>query len=141
MIIPISGYDPRDLLSGHYLTYRLDIKTEKGCSKYEYADGTVYLCLEKPDDGSVRGYPVENITEPASDECAIVIKGKCRYNRFIAGVERFYIPEEHAEYLDAIIRKGKCSLKIKIDSKGNASIKDMLIDGKSWKEYLKEKPE
>ncbi|MBN2134290.1 MAG: GDYXXLXY domain-containing protein [Acidobacteria bacterium] len=134
IILPITGYDPRDLLSGHYLAYRLDITIADGCTEN---DSDVYLCLEQNEDGSVSGRQIAR-AEAADYECDVVMKGRCSsFNGFTGGIERFYIPEQHAAYLDDAVRKGKCSLLVKVDKFCNPAIKDMLIDGKSWKEYIK----
>ena len=37
IILPISGFDPRDILSGHYLVYRIDygIQNKDICGNYD----------------------------------------------------------------------------------------------------------
>lgn len=135
IIIPIRGYDPRDLLSGHYLIYRLDYNIEN----YDYNEHKekeeYFLCVDQKENNTVKSKIVYSLKNN-DDDCDVVIKGSFKYGRFKAGIERFYIPEEHSLKLDSIIRKGKGKLVIKVDNKGNAAIKDLLINEKPWKEYL-----
>ncbi|PKL39063.1 MAG: hypothetical protein CVV44_09360 [Spirochaetae bacterium HGW-Spirochaetae-1] len=139
VIIPITGFDPRDLLSGHYLTYRLALNTDV-CSGHDRDRGNLFLCLSLDKNGAVIGsYPMEYLDEDWRDRCSAVLKGTCRRGSFMAGIERFYIPENESVLLDRAVRQGKGSLVVSIDNKGNASIKELLIDGKPWREALSEK--
>ena len=52
--LPISGYDPRDLLSGHYLRYQYRLEWLQGastCGNGEDIDPACCLCLQ-PREGS-----------------------------------------------------------------------------------------
>jgi len=127
VILPITGYDPRDLLSGHYLTYRVEYGIENLCGnqnghRKRGRDG--YVCLN-PKQFSF--YPM--------DSCTLVIKGSCDgFNRFEAGIERYYIPEDRAKPLDKDVREGKASIVVSVQPSGKAQIKDLLIDGKPWRD-------
>jgi uncharacterized membrane-anchored protein len=137
IVIPITGYDPRDLLSGHYLIYRLDLNNENLCKDTEKNNTIIYLCLNQNIDNTVNsakipGYKVDQ----KRSSCDAILKGKCMKNRFLAGVERFYIPEEYSKKLDKVIRDSKGKLVVSIDRNGNAVIKDLWINDKPWREYL-----
>lgn len=119
--LSISGYDPRDLLSGHYLTYRVDYDAKNICSKVtRKVPG--YICLEP------RRF---HFSKP--EGCKLFIKGTCNRNRFEAGIERYYIPESEAKRLDKDVRSNKGSIVIMVAANGKAQIKELLIDGKSWR--------
>ncbi len=122
--LPITGYDPRDLLSGHYLTYRVNYGVGNICGGMRgkrVRDG--YVCLN-PKQFSF--YPI--------DSCPIIIKGSCKgSSRFEAGIERYYIPEDRAKPLDKDVREGKASIVLSVQPSGKAQIKDLLIDGKPWR--------
>jgi uncharacterized membrane-anchored protein len=62
-----------------------------------------------------------------------MIKGNCSGSQFKAGIERFYIPENQASKLDKDVRSKKGSIVLSVTPDGHAQIKDLLIDGKSWK--------
>lgn len=96
--LPITGYDPRDLLSGHYIEFRID---------WAKAD-----CYQLDWDGVC----------PKAD---------------FAGVTRFYVPERNTRELERIINDRAHKTEIKFsykDSKTRPIPKELLIDGKSWRE-------
>lgn len=137
IIIPISGYDPRDLLSGHYLTYRLDFKNGNFCSDKIQDNTRIMLCVNQVKGDEASGEIIDEDNYDRRD-CDVIIKGKCENGRFSAGIERFYIPEKHCMEIERVIRKGKGKLVVSVDSSGNAVIKDLLINGKSWREFIHE---
>lgn len=119
--LAISGYDPRDILSGHYLIYTVEYPVGKICTDKTVESG--YVCLDP------KGFSAEL---PA--ECKIPIRGTCKYGRFEAGIEKFYIPEDKAQILDNNIRGKRASIVISVTPKGQAQVKDLLIDGNSWRD-------
>ena len=134
IVIPITGYDPRDLLSGHYLTFRLDLDNESLCADYNNNHSPVYACLRQLENNELN----VNMANDASAEpgCDAKLMGKCEYGIFSAGIERFYIPEEYAAELDKIIRNGKVKILVSIDKNGKAIIKDLLIYDHPWQDYI-----
>lgn len=120
--LPITGFDPRDLLSGHYIIYSVQYGVEGICKDRYEEKIDAYVCLD-------------NKTFSYSNEgCSLFIAGSCNYGTFNAGIERFYIPESRAQELDQIVRGGSGSIVISISSNGAAQVKDLLISGKSWKD-------
>ncbi len=120
--LPIEGYDPRDLLSGHYLIYRVKYGAKNLCKLSQVKKNPVgYVCLQP------KGFSYKK-----PENCQIVIKGTCRGTLFKAGIERFYIPEDQAKRLDKDVRSKKGSIVISVTPDGKAQIKDLLIDGKPW---------
>ena len=92
LTLPITGFDPRDLLSGHYLVYRLDIKEE--ICRGDQADlDPLFLCVIQGDD-DLRTRLVDSLSSPGSEDCTAIIKGRCDGSRFVAGVEKFYVRSE-----------------------------------------------
>ncbi len=139
VILPIAGYDPRDLLSGHYLIYRLDLP-EETCPASEPDRDPVYLCVDKRS-SPVSTHVVYSGNRTDHDDCAAIIRGRCEGGGFLAGVERFYIPEQHSRLLDRIVRgwgkdSGRTKLVLSVDLAGKAVIKDLLIDGKPLRKFL-----
>lgn len=126
VILPIEGFDPRDLLAGHYLIYRVDYGLATRCTEHE---SEAAVCL-RPEQ---KMYAIDAL--PAS--CELFIRGYCDSSAdFSAGIERFYIPEEYAEALEKQVRDKQGEIVLSVDSKGNAAIRDLLIDGKPWKESV-----
>lgn len=120
--LPISGYDPRDLLSGHYLTFRVDYGLDSLCSGSGPSE-TAFVCLEP------RG-----VSKSIPAECPIFIQGNCKGSVFEAGIERYYVPEEQALKLEELVRSKAASIRISIGRDGRAQVKDLLIDGKTWRD-------
>lgn len=119
--LPIVGFDPRDLLSGHYLQYNVDYQAENSCDD---DNDTAQLCLE-PYRRFFNSSEVQN-------GCQLYLTGSCRGGRFKSGLERFYIPEEYADQLDKLVQEARGELVISVNSRGTAVIKYLLIDGVPW---------
>ena len=134
ILIPIEGYDPRDLLSGHYLTYRLSFAASIHCGDDERSE-VIYVCLVQTDNDDVTA---ETVSSPNSeyDHCDVTLKGTCEVGRFTAGLERFYIPESYSAALDRAVRNRRGKLLVSVGSDGDAAIKDLLIDDIPWKQFL-----
>jgi uncharacterized membrane-anchored protein len=141
IILPITGFDPRDILSGHYLIYRVDygIENKDLCSNYDNTNTDAYICLKKDNKNPDAYTSIINqysyTAELEDPECFAVIKGKCKDGRFTAGIEKFFIPEGYANSLDRAVRNRQGKIVLSVTKGGSAAIKDLLIDGKSWKEY------
>ena len=122
--LPIVGYDPRDLLSGHYLVYRVDYGVENLCATPDVVPG--FVCLDN-----------RTFVQDRPDGCSLFIKGTCKHLRFEAGIERFYIPEEKAAMLDQMVRGKHASIIVSITGQGHAQVKNLLVNGKPWEEAEK----
>ena len=140
-LFPISGYDPRSLLSGHYLTFTVDYglncpsleKQEKIQKPMRYK---VHVCLEPKKSLEISHKPIK--------ECTLFIKGFCertflswRFN--VNNDNRYYVPEQHAKRLEEILmdEDKKREVILSITKKGNVMVKDILIDGKAIKSWIK----
>lgn len=118
--LPISGYDPRNLLSGHYLRYRIEYGVANICFRTpDYRPS--YVCLDNK---------TFSLAEPRG--CKLFIRGRCENGQFYAGIETYYIPENKAIELDEQVRFKRASIVISVATNGSAQVKDLLIDGKSW---------
>lgn len=138
--IPVKGFDPRDLLSGHYLVYRLDLDTGNACSK-KSRPRELLVCLNRKPDGSLSSRPLGGMfIDRYRDKCDVILRGKCRHREFVAGVEKFFIPEVHAGKLDVVVRKGKGKVVLSVDYQGRASVVDLLINDRPWRDYVRVKP-
>lgn len=133
IVLPILGYDPRDILKGHYLTYTVDYGRGNIC-RGQGEERDIYLCLgEKEGETRIISGPREQYARG----CRGIIKGRCgKDERFHAGIEKFFIPENRALELDKLVRGKKGSLVLKVDQDGNAVISDLLIEGTPWKDYM-----
>lgn len=119
--LPISGYDPRDLLSGHYVIYTVEYGVPDICYRAQDIQQG-YVCLDN-----------KSFSFSPPSHCIHFIRGTCNYGRFIAGIEKYYIPESAAPHLDKEVRAKTASIVISVTPSGQAQVKDLLINGKSWR--------
>ena len=129
LVLPVQGYDPRDLLSGHYLIYKVDY----GLSCPDDLDGfpvTAYMCFEP------KKYIV--ISKQPEKTCSLFIKGQCLRNlEFQTNASRYYIPEKKAKQLEQLfIKADKKNVILSVTKKGHVLVKDLIIDGKSIKTLI-----
>ena len=123
-ILPISGYDPRDLLSGYYLSYQINYGVDGICASNGITlkqEG--YLCFEP-----------RMFSYSAPKGCAKLIRGACLQGRFIAGIEKYYVSADMAKKLEQSLISKEASIVLSLASNGEAQVKDLLVNGKSWKE-------
>ena len=155
MRVAIRGYDPRDILRGHYLAYRFDWSIEPS-----FIGRTTRICvLSAPPDAPARVRALAASGDRASTaDCLFVVDGwgtveaearrldpgergpagRLQFNP--SGVEsgRLYVPERHAEQLERLLREGKVQLTIDlaVTKAGRASVKAWHIDGKTVDAYF-----
>ncbi len=149
--IPITGYDPRDILRGHYLTFRYDWNWKN--PKIANCKGTkCTLCLT-PESANNNYNPSAFIISRDANlkECTNHINGmsygassfeigsKKAYN-----LRRYYIPEQYAYDLDSALRgrnrdeqKHKFDIGLRVNKNGQAFIERMYIDGQPLEEWVK----
>ena len=70
-----------------------------------------------------------------------MVRGRCEGTTFLAGVEKFFIPEAHSHELDRLVRgfwSGGPSAKVvlAVDRSGQAVLKELLLDDLPWQAYL-----
>ncbi|SER63020.1 GDYXXLXY domain-containing protein [Sphingobium sp. YR768] len=103
-LIPIQGYDPRDLLRGHYVQYRYDwpvAEPNEDESRWEPAYASALCVLgEAPHIRSVRALSALPGRSRASDDkdCAIVLRATLGARREVRGLDSgiFYASQTEA---------------------------------------------
>ncbi|MBL7688812.1 MAG: GDYXXLXY domain-containing protein [Bdellovibrionaceae bacterium] len=123
VVLPIRGFDPRDLLAGHYLIYQIEYGVDGICSS-GYDEEQAFVCL-KP----------KEFLRYNNGECELLIAGSCRNDRFEAGIEKFFVPEEKALLLEQAVQEKTGSIVLSVTRSGETAVKDLLIDGRSWQTY------
>lgn len=127
--LPIVGFDPRDLLSGHYIRYQVDYGVPIQCQKQS---APWCICL------GTKGKTAYATSQGLCSEldCATPLVGKCTKSRFSAGIERFYFSEKFQKELAVV--PPQSTIVVAIDSSGRGVVKDLLVDGVPVKEWLQQ---
>lgn len=118
--IPVTGYDPRDLLAGHYAQYRFAWQVE-GRPQLCRNDGCV-LCLEMRQDTVVasavpRGAHCPSRVDPASSRISLIWQGGLSENGLVA-TGRIYIPEHDAAHITEVLASGRAVLVARLSRNG-----------------------
>jgi uncharacterized membrane-anchored protein len=128
--VPIEAYDPRDLLSGHFLRFKISFEDKDPCYSPQASDSLDhYYCLSTGKFITSNDLPI----------CEAWLAGTCESGSFQTGLDRFYVPENDAKFLEDMLRGKKASLVLSVDPQGKAMIDDLLIDGESWRKKVSTK--
>ena len=126
-VFDVNGYDPRDLLRGHYLEYRLDLPPEAPSAACIDADPACCLCLTSRGTGEPPAVERE-ICTTAMPRC----DGVLRTDR-LPDLRRYYVPEEGAAELTVRLRDAarahRARLAVILDGQGRPQIDGLFIDG------------
>jgi len=130
--LPILGFDPRDLLSGHYLRFRIDYGKDIKLCQDEYE---ACVCLTQTDTGLWQGSPSPNYCHDVKDRCEVHLRGHCSNGNFDIGIERYYFAEKHSKKLAVV--PPKATVTMRVGDGGVAVIDELKVDGKPIKDFLK----
>ncbi len=126
----VDGYDPRDLLRGHYIQFRLDLHEDSEAGECGDDEGELCcLCLQK----TLEAQPptvYRRRCEDAKYQCDGVLK-----TQYLKTLTRFYIPEQDAATLEAKFREAaqrkQARLWVAIDREGKPQIESLRLDGET----------
>ena len=144
--VPLRGYDPRDLLRGHYINAQLDWDwdREPTGSPYTPQSGGACIVAETPKP-RVRFLPGWKPGDPADADCRSMIVGQglskqagqparftpSNLSPAFGGVQVF-VPEDRAKELDRLVRErpGALTVDLAVRADGSAAIRTLRLDGK-----------
>jgi uncharacterized membrane-anchored protein len=136
--VPITGYDPRDLLRGHYLNFRYDWDmVETDHTQYCTAGRPCCLCLNERVGNDFTNPEVRAVDcgiVPELRQCTSLIKGMTQ-----VAPQTYFVPEKHALRLEKMLQANKHDFKMEIAvprSGGPAIIRDLYIDQKPLARFL-----
>ncbi|MGB0646973.1 MAG: GDYXXLXY domain-containing protein [Bradymonadia bacterium] len=139
--LEIVGYDPRDLIHGHYLRYNYIVsltnplsphpeeRIPKNLNQLDADDRGQVLCFIKH-----LGKTVVIQLEPASlseYECDSQVNIK-----ELSGPKKYLIPEASAAQLETALAAYKSSVDIIIDAKGGVMVGDLYLEGRPWRDVI-----
>jgi len=131
--LKVVAYDPRDLLSGHYLQYAVQYGLDPCLGQPQGVSEETCICLESSAAGTAVGRWTGVCTaRPAS--CSQYLKGHCEYSRFQAGIERYYIPEDYSQILTRF--PPNATIRVRLSGDGAAQITAFLVDGAPLAQFV-----
>lgn len=98
-LVPIEGYDPRDLLRGHYVQYRYDWPMQQQAKSAVSPATADALCLIGSAPHIHAVWPLPPQVDPtAARDCAIILRGALGTRREVQGLDRgiFYASQSQA---------------------------------------------
>ncbi|MFM7141201.1 MAG: GDYXXLXY domain-containing protein [Alphaproteobacteria bacterium] len=125
LVFEIEGYDPRDLLRGHYLQFRLRVPLPAP-GECEGGDPDCCLCVSAGEVGeTARVERVSCASEPACD--ALLAADRA------AMPLRFYVPEDRASELERRLGEaaghGGARADVAIGPDGGIQVRGLWLDG------------
>lgn len=139
--VRITGYDPRDLVHGHYLRYQLswiwadsDGESERTSRRLRPRDPDFFFCLNPGTDE--RRPPEPRISMVSRDE-----RSGCK-SSFPVEIEerlnRFYIPEGKGAAFESAVRNETCYVVLAVSRTGQVVVEDLLVGDTSWRKAIKD---
>jgi uncharacterized membrane-anchored protein len=135
--VRISGYDPRDLVSGQYLRYRINWKFEGGTDTPSpdcADDAPCSYCLNRSADDAA-AFPEPTVhrvgrSQTAACDSSFPVEDETK-------LQRYYIPEDMGRNLESALRNREVRLQLSISRAGKVAITQLLVDGAPWRSVLK----
>ncbi len=139
--VKIAGYDPRDLLYGHYLTYRYEWNIKGDGAALPEND--TCLCLTASGSGhrDPDAMPM-HCPEKKTARCDAVIQAWNSHGSYSlkrgSNPEQYFIPENRARELESLLREGKQTLRIEFAAHrdGHTAIRTLYIGEQPLAAYL-----
>lgn len=145
--VPIRGYDPRDLLRGHYIQGQFDWDWEgepAASSSSTSADGAACVLTADAPKPRLRFLAGWKAGDRVGDECRAIIAGRgwARRGGIAArfapatldsggGQVKLFVPEDRAADLETLLleRPGALTVDLAVRPDGSAAIKALRVDG------------
>lgn len=132
--VRITGYDPRDLVSGQYLRYRIawDFAEDPARSDCEDQESCILCLVRRPDDTAPIPEPLVR-RKPRREAVT------CDSFFPVAAEEklhRYFIPEGLGGRFESAVRDRKVQLQLSISAAGQVAVTELLVDGAPWRSVL-----
>jgi uncharacterized membrane-anchored protein len=135
--IAIQGYDPRDLLRGHYLQYTFDFDWhgESTCGVTSGGlpaglDSSCCICLTADVDSNTLAEARQVACDQVST-CEGWIEAAA-----LAPPLRYFVPERQAPELEEALRGRSASLSVTCGPGGEPAIGELYLDARPWRELI-----
>ena len=127
--LPIEGYDPRDLLSGHYVRFRL-VAVREAATFLEprRANAPQAFCIEAKEGL----YHIKGLRAGSASSCSRFLRATLDdAMHWDFGVDRFYVDERRANEATWIQANPDTFLVATVDNSGAVHPVDLVVNGKS----------
>jgi uncharacterized membrane-anchored protein len=118
--VAIAGYDPRDLLQGHYLRYRLQWPADGACG-----GAPCCLCLQ------TSGAHTKVECGGTDTACDAQLK-----HQMVEQGREFFIQEDAGPALEQAIRRGQATIALNVTPDGQVRVHELFIDGVPYRRWL-----
>ena len=122
----IRGYDPRDLLRGHYLRFNLAVQATGTSEACGISDPDCCYCLSEGP--QLEANATVATCGEAIDQCDAFVRTAPLHS-----LDRFYIPEAGRSDMEARLREaareGQAHLAVAVSSEGEPMIEALLLNG------------
>lgn len=126
--IPVTGYDPRDILRGRYIRFRYDFDA----NPLHYCAGDCIICLK----GTPESYDATVVQKDYAGTCTAWINDA---DHFLTQPQHFYIPEAIAGDADILMRQSDGDIRADvIIRQGRMTLKALRINGTDIRDYIRE---
>lgn len=139
--VRITGYDPRDLVHGHYLRYQLswiwsdsDEESERSRRRTRTREPGSFFCLNTGTDE--RRPPEPRVSLVSSDD-----RSGCKSSFPVETedrLDRFYIPEGKGAAFERAVRNETCYVVLAVTRTGQVVVEDLLVGDTSWRRAIKD---
>ncbi len=135
--IPVSGYDPRDILRGNYIEFQYDWQVSGDPAPCD--GGDCQLCfMDAPPDGSrveirAAGMKCEHAVDP--DASALHLRrirsraaepGSSAQDATMTATGRYFVPETAAPGLEASLRDGPMAMRARLTCAGRLMNEELI---------------
>lgn len=133
--IHIEGYDPRDLLAGHYITFLISTSDKSFCNNIntERVNAAYCLCFIPSSDGIFHEPSWGGSCNNKPESCHTFIRGHCSWNRFTTGAERYSFSENYASVLQNLPKNASADISVTKD--GKMKVLQLYAEDKTLEEY------
>jgi GDYXXLXY protein len=131
--LPVRGFDPRDLLRGHYIEFQYDVVSGPECAS------DVSCCLHMFTAGNQTiGRLAFCSNAPAGSQARVVAQHDGLRLSGDVATGRMFIDERYAAALDTRLRaeKPNASVRFHISPSGKLTPLEILLDGKAYTQAL-----
>jgi uncharacterized membrane-anchored protein len=126
----ISGYDPRDLLRGHYVNYQVEFDWQKDKGICSDKDDCC-LCLNRKKNSLDSSKVSKMSCSLATERCDGLMR-----EEYIQELKKYFIPEDKGKVLENAIREKDAEILVAISDDGHPVVRDLLVDGNTWQEEV-----